>query len=222
MTVGLYNLNTKDFIELSPDFIVGSGDGCNLKVTGDASPKQAQFKISDAGHYLLNLDPKNDVLVNMKRLPERFYIPIEEDSLIVIGEDSFIFCISGAPKTFKIKEIVESYENSSPSDFDLKKLEKANSIQNEIDSLNKNVPKFLKKAEGIKASMNKILEERKALEVKIYDLNEKIKELKDSFEANKKDLAPFADDIKEKKKELSEILKDLAQEKGGSKLELDI
>jgi len=147
-------------------------------VKGDAGPKQAQFMISKTGHYLLNLDPGNDVLVNMKCLPKRFFFPLENDSLIVIGEDSFIFSTSGAPKSFKVKEVIESYENSSPSDFDAGKLEKANSIQDEIDSLNKNIPPFLKKAEAIKADIAKVLEERKAIEVKIKEINEKINYLR--------------------------------------------
>lgn len=222
MSVGLYNIDTKDFIEISTGFIVGKGDGCNLSVSGEAEPKQAQFLISETGTYLLNLNTKNDVLVNMKRLPERFYIPLEADSLIIVGDESFIFSLSGPPKSFRLNEIIESYEDSSPSDYDATKLKTANSIQDQIDKLKGGLPDFLKSAGGIKEEIGALLAERKTLEAKIKGIDTQINELKEKFEANKKEINPIAEQIKEKQNELGKILKEIAAEKGASKLELDL
>ena len=74
--------------------------------------KNLQFLITASGNYILNLNPKNDVLVNMKRLPERFFIPLEEFALILIGEESFLFSLSGPVKSIKVNEIAEFYEDS--------------------------------------------------------------------------------------------------------------
>ncbi len=223
MAAGLYNLDTKEFIEVTNNFTVGQGDGCNLSVKGDdVDLKQAQFKITESGHYILNLNTKNDVLVNMKRLPDRFFIPLEEFTLIIIGEENFLFSLSGPVKSFKVNEIAESYEDSSPSDYDLQKLDIANRIQDEIDSLNGKLPDYLKKAGGIKNEIEGLLKERKTFEAKIKGIDEKIKDFKDKFEANKTDINPIAKEIKLKKSELAKILKDLAHETGASKLELDL
>ena len=223
MAIGLYNLETKDFIELTNDFVVGGGADCNLSVKGDdVDSKQAQFLITESGNYILNLNPKNDVLVNMKRLPERFFIPLEDFALILIGEESFLFSPSGPVKSFKVNEIAESYEDSTPSNYDSKKLETAGLIQDEIDTLNAKLPDFLKNAEGIKGSINDLLEERKTYQAKIKEIDDKINDFKENFNATKTEMSPTVEAIKSKKRELAKILKDLAAEKGSSKLELDL
>jgi len=223
MAAGLYNLDTKEFIEVTNKFIVGQGDDCNLLVKGDdVDSKQAQFLITDSGNYILNLNTKNDVLVNMKRLPDRFFIPLEEFALIIIGGENFLFSLTGPVKSFKINEIAESYENSSPSDYDLAKVNIANRIQDEIEALNGKLPDYLKNAEGIKGEIQGLLKERKTFEAKIKEIDEIIKDFKAKFEANKTEINPIAEEIKSKKKDLAKVLKDLAHETGASKLELDL
>jgi peptidoglycan hydrolase CwlO-like protein len=140
----------------------------------------------------------------------------------LIGDESFLFSNSGPVKSFKVNEIAEAYEESSPSNFDSKKLETANLIQDEIDALNAKLPDYLKSAEGIKGEINKLLTERKEHEAKIKELDAKINEFKEKFEANKTEINPVVEEIKSKKRELAKILKDLASETGASKLELDL
>ncbi|RLA64672.1 MAG: hypothetical protein DRQ88_07265 [Epsilonproteobacteria bacterium] len=222
MSAGLYNLESKEFIEISNGFIIGKGDEVDLSVAGEVEQKQAQFHVLDTGTYLLNLKTKNDVLVNMKRLPERFIIPLEDYSLVTIGEDSFIFSLHGTPKNFKINEIIESYQESAASDYDPEKLKTANLIQDEIDKLNSGLPDYLKNAEDIKVQVNDLLAKRKTYEEQIKKIGSEIEDLKEKFEANKEEINPIAKAIKAKKKDLAKILKELSHETGSSKLELDL
>jgi hypothetical protein len=218
MAKGLFLISTNYFFELKSKLLIGKGPGVDITLEGELAPQQVQIVLFENEALIKNLDTRLPVSVDRKILPEKFFLPLLNLSLIEVGDIQFIYSEEGAPRTFQIKKVLQSFDLIEPSKYDEGLMEKANQIQVKIDTLTQRIKPVIAEMEKIKNEIASLIKER---DQKAHEYHLQINERKLKFDQIKVENSKSIDELNANKLEIKNVLKQAAATKVSSKLELD-
>jgi hypothetical protein len=219
MAKGLFSVSTSGFYEIAGKLIIGSGKDCDISLEGELAPHQVQISLVENEVVIKNLDTKLDVTINKKILPSKFFMPLLNMALIEVGDTQFIYSEEGPLKVFQVKKISDEYDGVEKTNFDKALMQKAESLQKQVDELSQKIRPIITEMENIKKQIEKAIKER---DQKAHEYHVFIQNNKNKFEKIRSENSHAFEDINKKKLEMKKVLKEAAVAKPSTKLELDI